>query len=126
MPSMAMLLGRLLLSAIFIQAGVSKVLNVGATIGYFSSLGLPFPSLTLWVVVALEVIGGLCVVLGYRIRIAAGLLALFSIAAAIAGHSNFSDSLQLQAFMKDLAIAGGLFYVAANGAGMLSFDARRD
>lgn len=126
MPSIVMLLGRILLSAIFIQAGISKLLNVSGTISYFESVDLLWPSVTIWFVIALEVLGGLAILLGYRIRIAASLLGIFSIAAAFIGHSDFSDLMQFQAFMKDLAIAGGLFYVAANGAGMLSFDARRD
>ena len=126
MPSMAMLLGRMLLSAIFIQAGLSKLLNVGGTIAYFESLGMLLPSVVIWLVIALEVLGGLAILLGYRIRIAAGLLCLFTILAAIIGHSAWNDLIHFQAFMKDLAIAGGLIYVAANGAGLLAFDARRD
>ena len=55
MPSMAMLLGRLLLSAIFIQAGFSKLLNVGGTIAYFESVGMLLPSVVIWPVIALEV-----------------------------------------------------------------------
>ena len=126
MPSVAMLIGRILLSAIFIQAGLSKLLNVSGTIGYFQSVGLPLPSVLILPIILLEVVGGLCILLGYRIRIAATLLGLFSIVAAAIGHSQWGDLMHFQAFMKDLAIAGGLFYAAANGAGLLSYDAKRD
>ena len=121
-----MLLGRLLLSAIFIQAGLWKLFNSAATIGYFESRGLPFASLTIWLVVAIELLGGLAILVGYRIRWASGLLAVFTLLAAVIGHTDWTNIMELQAFMKDVAIAGGLFYVAANGAGMLSFDARRN
>lgn len=126
MPSIAMLIGRVLLSMIFIHAGLSKLVNISGTIGYFESVGLFWPQLIIWFVIALEVIGGLCILLGYRIREAATLLGIFSIMAAYIGHSGWSDLMQFQAFMKDIAIAGGLFYVAANGAGLISFDARRE
>jgi putative oxidoreductase len=126
MPSIVMLLGRILLSAIFIQSGISGLLNISGTISYFESLHVLWPSVTTWFVIALEVLGGLAILVGYRIRIAASLLCVFCIAAAFIGHSDFSDFMQFQAFMKDLAIAGGFLYVAGNGAGMLSFDARRD
>lgn len=126
MPSIAMLIGRILLSAIVIQAGLSKLIDISGTIRYFESVGLLWPSLTIWPVVLLEVAGGFCILLGYRIRIAATLLGLFTILAALIGHTDWADLMHFQAFMKDLAIAGGLFYAAANGAGLLSLDARRD
>lgn len=125
MSSIAMLVGRVLISVIFIEAGLSKLMDVSGTIAYFESLGVPVASFTIWLVVLLELVGGLLVLLGYYIRIAASLLALFCIAAAFTGHSDWANPVDLQAFMKDIAIAGGLFYVAAAGAGIISFDTRR-
>lgn len=125
MSSIAMLVGRVLLSAIFIQAGLSKLMNVAGTIGYFESLGLPLASLLIWIVILVELVGGLMVLTGLYIRIAASMLALFSIAAALTGHSDWSDMVHFQAFMKDMAISGGLLYVAAAGAGIISLDMRR-
>jgi len=125
MSSIAMLIGRILMSAIFIQAGLSKLLNVSGTIGYFEAIGLPLASLVIWPVIAVEVVGGLLILTGFYTRIAASVLALFCIAAAFTGHSNWSDAMDFQAFMKDLAISGGLLYIAAAGAGIISLDTRR-
>jgi putative oxidoreductase len=119
-----MLLGRVLLSAIFIQAGYSELAGFSGTVGYFQALGLPLPTLTACLVIALEIVGGVALLVGYKTRIAAALLGVFAIAAASIGHSDWNDIMHFQAFMKDLAIAGGLLYVAANGAGRLSVDAR--
>jgi putative oxidoreductase len=125
MSSIAMLIGRILMSAIFIQAGLSKLLNVSGTIGYFESLGLPLASVMIWLVIVVELVGGLLILTGLYTRIAASVLALFCIAAAFTGHSNWADAMDFQAFMKDVAISGGLLYIAAAGAGIISLDTRR-
>jgi putative oxidoreductase len=125
MSSIAMLIGRVLMSAIFIQAGLAKLMNVSGTIGYFESLGLPLASLVIWPVMLVELVGGLLILTGFYTRIAASVLALFCIAAAFTGHSNWANAADFQAFMKDIAIAGGFFYVAAAGAGIISLDTRR-
>ena len=125
MSSIAMLVGRVLLSAIFIQASISKLMNISGTIGYFESLGLLLPSVTIWLVILVELVGGLMILTGFYTRIAATVLALFCIATAFIGHSNWGNTMDFQAFMKDIAIAGGFFYVAAAGAGIISLDTRR-
>jgi putative oxidoreductase len=125
MSSIAMLIGRILLSLIFIQAAIAKLADVSGTIAYFQGLGLLLPSVTIWPVILVELVGGLMILTGLYTRIAATVLALFCIATAFIGHSNWSDITDLQAFMKDIAISGGLFYVAAAGAGIISLDTRR-
>ena len=125
MSSIAMLVGRVLLSAIFIQASISKLMNISGTIGYFESVGLLLPSVTIWLVILVELVGGLMILTGFYTRIAATVLALFCIATAFIGHSNWGNTMDFQAFMKDIAIAGGFFYVAAAGAGIISLDTRR-
>ena len=125
MSSIAMLIGRILLSIIFIQAGISKLMDVSGTIGYFQAIGLPLPSLVIWPVILVELVGGLLVLTGFYTRIAASVLALFCIFAAFTGHSTWANVMEFQAFMKDIAISGGLIYVAAAGAGIISLDTRR-
>jgi len=125
MSSIAMLIGRILMSAIFIQAGLSKLLNISGTIGYFESLGLPLASVVIWLVIVVELVGGLLILTGFYTRIAASVLAFFCVAAAFTGHSNWADAMDFQAFMKDVAITGGLLYIAAAGAGIISLDSRR-
>ena len=125
MSSIAMLIGRVLLSIIFIQAGISKLMDVSGTIDYFQGLGLPLASLLIWPIILIEIVGGLLILTGLYTRIAATVLAVFTIFAAFTGHSNWANIMDFQAFMKDIAITGGLVYVAAAGAGIISLDTRR-
>ncbi|KWV92228.1 LysR family transcriptional regulator [Erythrobacter sp. YT30] len=114
--------GRLLLAAIFILSGVNKLGAVEGTIGYIASAGLPFATATFYAVVALEIVGGVMLVVGVKPRLTAVALAVFSIVAAIVFHSDFADQNQMIHFLKNLALAGGLLQVAAFGAGRLSID----
>lgn len=123
MNDLVMLFGRILMSVLFIEAGYSELVHLDGTIKYFEALGLPLPWLTVWGVLAVELIGGLALLVGFRTRIAALMLGLFAIAAGAIGHSNIAVLTQFQMLMKDIAIGGGLFYVAVQGAGALSVDA---
>ncbi len=120
------LLGRILLAAIFIFSGFGKLADIGGTAGYFGSIGLPVPLLTAWIVALLEFFGGLAVLIGFQTRIAALLLAAFTLASAFVAHLDFADQMQMIMFMKNLAITGGFLVLAAHGAGALSVDARRN
>ncbi len=123
MDKFAAPLGRLLLSAIFIQAGIQKLQNTAGTAKYMASKGLP--GWMVWLVIALEVLGGLCVLLGLKARVAALLLAGFTIVAAVIFHMDFGDRNQAIHFMKNLAIAGGFLMIVAYGPGPLSMDGRK-
>jgi putative oxidoreductase len=115
--------GRVLLSALFLMSVVGKIQAPAATIGYIAAEGLPSPSLAYGLAVLIELVGGLALLAGYRTRIAAGALALFSLAAAVGFHSNLADLNQFIHFFKNVAIAGGLLQVVAFGAGAFSVDA---
>lgn len=117
--------GRLLLSALFLMSGLSKLGAAAATTGYIASAGLPFPTVVYALTLVVEIGGGLLLLIGFQARAAAAVLALFTIAAAIFFHSNFADQNQAIHFLKNFAIAGGLLQVAAMGAGRFSLDARR-
>lgn len=123
--NIAALAGRVLLAAIFILSGASKLADPAGTIGYIASAGLPLPQLAFVGAAAVELLGGLALVLGYRTRYAALALAFFSLAAALAFHSALADQNQFIHFFKNIAMAGGLLQVAAFGAGRFSLDARR-
>ena len=114
--------GRVLMSVVFIMAGVSKIGAYAGTQGYMESVGVPGGMLPL--VIALEVGAGLAVLLGWQTRISAFLLAGFSVLSALIFHSDFGDQMQSILFMKNLAMAGGLLMLVANGAGSWSIDAR--
>ncbi|WP_097304332.1 DoxX family protein [Pseudomonas chlororaphis] len=119
------LIGRVLLSAIFILSGFSKVAAPAAMVGYIQSVGLPFPQLALGIAIAVELGGGLLLIAGYRTRLVALGLAVFSLATALAFHNNLGDQNQFIHFFKNIAMAGGLLQVVAYGAGRFSLDARR-
>jgi putative oxidoreductase len=114
--------GRAFLAALFLVSGISKLFMPAMIQGYIASAGLPFPSLVYAITVVIEVGGGALLLVGYRTRLIAGVLAAFTVAAAIIFHHAFGDPDQFVHFMKNLAITGGLFYVAAVGAGAFSLD----
>ena len=123
--SAALLLGRVLLSIIFLMSGFGKLTSIAGTAGYFGSLGLPMPTATAVVVGLIELLGGLAVLVGFQTRIAAWVLAVFTIATALVAHMNWADQMQVINFTKNLAIAGGFIALAAAGAGSISIDGRR-
>lgn len=119
------LCARLLMSAVFLISGLSKLSNAEGTMAYIASAGLPFPEFSFGVAVLVEILGSILLIVGYRTRLVAVLLAIFSIVAALAFHYQIQDQNQFIHFLKNLAIAGGLLQVAAFGPGSLSVDGRR-
>jgi putative oxidoreductase len=116
--------GRLLLAAIFVLSGFSKLTAPEGTIGYIASAGLPLPEVAYAVAVAVELVGGLLLIVGFKTRWVAAAIAGFTVAAAFGFHNNFADQNQMIHFMKNIAIAGGLLQVVAFGAGAFSLDNR--
>jgi len=126
-----LLVGRVLLALMFILAGVGKLTDIGGTAGYIASGGLPFPAVLAVVVGLIELLGGLALVVGFQARWAGLALGLFTLAASLLFHKFWAAPadqafVQQLMFMKNLSVAGGLFIVAALGAGALSLDARRN
>ena len=116
--------GRLLLGLPFAMSGLGKLAAIGPTTELIRAAGLPLPPAALAVAVIIELGGGLLLVAGFRVRIAAIALALFSFATAVSFHTNFADQNQMIHFLKNVMIAGGLLQIAAFGAGALSIDNR--
>jgi putative oxidoreductase len=115
--------GRVLMSAIFVMAGISKLSSYAATQDYMESMGVP--GILLPLVILLELGGGLAVLLGWQTRISAFLLAGFCIVSALIFHADSGDQMQSILFMKNMAMAGGFLFLVAGGAGVWSLDARR-
>jgi putative oxidoreductase len=120
------LIGRIFIAAIFLVSGFSKLTAPGATIGYIGSLGLPAPLIGYLGSMALELLGSVMLIVGYRTRLVAALLAVYSIITALIFHHALGDQNQMFHFLKNVAMAGGLMQVVAYGAGALSFDNRRE
>lgn len=123
LQSLAAPLGRILLSLIFVQAGINKIVNYAGTQGYMESAGVPGALLPL--VIAVELAGGLAVILGWQARLAAFLLAGFSLLSGLLFHGNFADPMQMILFMKNVALAGGFLMIVSHGAGPFSIDGRK-
>ncbi|MDR7117452.1 DoxX family protein [Caulobacter sp. BE254] len=119
------LVGRGMISAIFLLSGLSKIAAPAMTIGYIQSVGLPMPSVAFGLSVFVELAGGLALLLGYRTRAVAAVLALFSLVTAAVFHNALGDQNQFIHFFKNIAMAGGLLHVVAFGGGRISLDARR-
>jgi putative oxidoreductase len=111
------LVGRVLMSLIFIWAGYGKLIAPTATIGYFGASGLPLPQAAWLVAVVIELGGGLALLLGIQARLMGWVLAVWCVVTALVAHTNFADHNMQIHFMKNIAMAGGFLYVAMLGAG---------
>lgn len=116
------LAGRIFLAAIFLLSGLGKIGAYAGTAAYMTSVGVPGALLP--AVIATEVLGAIAIIVGWKTRITALLMAGFTLLAGVLFHSNFGDQIQMIMFLKNVAISGGLLLLAANGAGALSLDRR--
>ena len=119
----AALIGRLLLSVLFLHEAWSKLAAYSAAVAYMQAFGVPGQLLPL--AIATEMGCGVLILLGYQTRLAALVLAAFCVATAVLFHAKFGVRNELLHFAKDLAIAGGLFVLFAHGAGGWAIDAVR-
>jgi putative oxidoreductase len=117
------LIARILMAAIFIQAGYGKISGYAGTSAYMAAAGVP--GILLPLVIVVELIGGLMILVGYQARLAALVVAGFTLAAAVLFHFQPGNAGQMIHFMKNLAIAGGLLQLFATGPGQWSLDGRR-
>ena len=113
-------LGRIFLSSLFLIEGVKKFFLQEETIIYMEEYGVPeilfFPSLIL------EILFPILLIVGYKTKISASIMALFTLTVAIIFHSDFQNHLELIAFFKNVAIAGGFLVIVANGPKICSID----
>lgn len=124
------LAGRLLLALLFLPAGIGKLTGFAGTVAYITSVGLPLPALAAALALSVEIVGGAALIAGFGTRIAALVLALFTLVASFFFHNYWAlaadqQLMQQLLFFKNMAVAGGLLTLAAWGAGAWSVDARR-
>ena len=121
----ATLVGRILLGAIFLMSGIGKIADPLGTQHYMQAMGMTWATTLFYVgAVVIELAGGLSLILGYWTRAGAIALILFMLPTTLIFHANFGDQNQMIHFLKNLAMSGGLLYVASYGAGAVSLDAR--
>ena len=128
--SQVLLLGRILLALLFLVAGVRKLMAVSGSTAYLAKLGFPMPEVMVWVAIVVEIGGALLLILGWQARKAAWLLTLFTLIATFAAHRFWEFEAaqyanQMNHFLKNLSVVGGLLLIAAFGAGGASLDGRR-
>ena len=123
------LVGRVLLALMFLDAGYGKIGGFAGTASYIASKGLPMPEVLAAATLALELIGGLLLVIGWKARWAAAALALFTVLASVIFHNYWAlpeaqQMMQKLMFLKNFAVTGGLLMIVAFGPGRWSVDQR--
>ncbi len=124
------LVGRIMIAYLFIPAGIGKLLGFAGTVGYIGSIGLPLPQVGAVIAIIVELGFGIALLLGYKTRIVALVLALFAVITALFFHQFWAapeamKMMQTINFNKNIAIAGGLLALVGFGAGRLSIDGKR-
>ncbi len=117
-----LLAGRLLLAYLFIVAGYGKIGGFAGTAKFMASKGMPMVEVLLVGTILIELIGGLMLAIGWKARLAAWAIFLFIIPTTVIFHPVWADASQMIQFNKNLAIMGGMLYVAFMGPGKLSLD----
>ena len=115
-------IGRLLLAIMFLMSGLSKIGNFAGTQGYMEAMGVPGALLPL--AIALEVLGGLAIIIGWQTKITSVALAGFCVVSAALFHNDFSNQSEMIMFMKNVTIAGGFLLLIAHGPGAYALDNR--
>ena len=120
MANIADLLGRILISVLFLLNGIFKISNYDGTIDWMESFGMP--GILIIPAIILEIAGPVLIIIGYKTKLAAGFLSLFCIATAFIFHNDFANQMQLTSFLKNVALAGGFLILFVNGAKGLGLD----
>ena len=107
------LIGRILISALFLVSAVNKILNLDGSMSWMEGFGVP--GFLIFPAIAVEIILPVLVIVGYQARIAAGILAIFCLTTAFLFHFDFSNQTQLVSFLKNIGLAGGFLFIVANG-----------
>ena len=114
------ILGRILLSAIFLINGIGKIFNYEGTIQYMENFDVPgyliIPAITV------EILFPILLIIGYYTKFSALVLSLFTLVLAVIFHVDFSNQMQLMSFLKNIAIAGGFLIIFVYGPGKYSID----
>tara|TARA_Y100000590_G_scaffold456103_1_gene605970 strand:+ start:20 stop:403 length:384 start_codon:yes stop_codon:yes gene_type:complete len=113
-------IGRVLLSVLFLIEGVSKIYMQENVIMYMEGYGIP--GILFVPAIILEILFPLFLIVGYKTKWAASVMALFTLTVAIIFHTDFSDEMQMMLFLKDLAIAGGFMIIIVYGSSKISLD----
>ncbi len=114
------LVGRIFISALFLISAYNKIISVDGSMGWMEGFGVP--GFLIYPAIILEIILPIFIIVGYKARISAGLLAIFCLATAFIFHLDFSNQMQTVSFLKNIGLAGGFLFIVANGTRDWSVD----
>jgi putative oxidoreductase len=123
MSNLIDLIGRLLISVLFLISAYNKILSIDGTMSWME--GYNISGFLLYPAIVLEIILPLFIIIGYQAKLSASLLAIFCIATAFIFHYDFSDQTQIIAFLKNISLAGGFLFIVANGTRDWSVDQKK-
>jgi putative oxidoreductase len=128
--SWMLLLGRILAGSLFLVAGIRHFMFYAGSAGYFAKLGFPAPEAMVWLSIVIHIVGGTLLIVGWKTKCAAWALLALTVIATVMAHRFWQFDAaqygnQLNHFLKNVAIVGGLLYVVTFGAGALSVDGRK-
>ena len=116
------LAARICLCSIFIKAGIGKIFGFGSTAAMMANKGLPIAEVLLIFTIAFQLLGGISLLFGYKVKLGSILLILFLIPATLVFHNPLADPNEINSFLKNIGLIGGLLMVIYAGAGALSID----
>lgn len=116
------IIGRVLIALIFILSVFGKITDFSGTIGYMQAFNVPFTAFVLVIAIAIELLGGISLILGLKTKWGAGALIIYTAIVTLIFHTNLADQTQMIQFLKNLAIIGGLILIANYGPGRFSLD----
>ena len=123
MTNLIDLIGRVLISLVFLLSGYNKILNYDGTISWMEGYGVP--GFLLWPTIVLEIILPVLIIVGYKTQLSAFILAIFCIVTAIIFHLDFTNQMQVIALLKNFGLAGGFIFIAINGPKDWAIDQKK-
>ncbi len=107
------LIGRIFISALFLISAYNKIINLDGSMGWMEGFGVP--SFLIYPAIVIEIILPVLIIVGYKAKLAASVLAIFCLITAFLFHLDFSDQSQFISFLKNIGLAGGFLFIVANG-----------
>ena len=111
---------RILISVLFLISAYNKIFNIESSMNWMSGYGVP--GILIYPTILLEILLPMMIIIGYKVRIAAGLLSVFCLLTAFIFHFDFADQIQLILFLKNIGLAGGFLFIVVNGTKEWSLD----
>ncbi len=117
------LIGRIFISSVFLLSSYNKIFNFDSTVNWMEGFGVP--GFLLFPTIVLEILLPLFIIIGYQTKVSAITLAVFTLATAIIFHSDFTNQMQVIAFLKNLGLAGGFIFIAIHGTKEWALDKKK-